>query len=284
MNKIKEAIKRLKKDLVIAIPTETTYGLAASIDSVEGIKKVFELKKRPFTHPLIVHVSSLEQIKKIAFVSKEEEKFIKKFYPGPLTLILRKKNHLSPLITSHEKTVAIRMPAHPLTLKLIQETGPLVAPSANPYQKLSPTKAQDVLEYFPDVFVLNGGNCSLGVESTILKISPRYYSVLRPGPFVFKDLKNFLKDKKEIKKKYKTPGQDKKHYQPKVPVFITKNKKEATLKLRKDPKKILPKLYSLLKKESLKNKPIIIFDHGIREGLWNTIWDRLYKAAGQSFQ
>ena len=149
---IDKAITLLNQENIIAIPTETVYGLAGNIFSEIALKKIFELKKRPFNNPLIVHVKSIDQIQKIASEIPEIAfKLVEKFWPGPLTLVLKKQPHISDLVTANKDTVAIRMPNHKRTLELLQKLDfPLAAPSANPFGSISPTSSKHVLDYFND--------------------------------------------------------------------------------------------------------------------------------------
>ncbi len=177
-----QAVAKLKNDDVVAMPTETVYGLAGRIGSERALKKIFSTKKRPFFDPLIVHVSSIEQAKMCYQMwNPIAEKLAARFWPGPLTMVMPKSDRVSSLITSGLETVAVRWPAHPIAQKLIQMVGePLAAPSANLFGKTSPTKAEHVREQFGDeVFILDGGSSEFGIESTVLLIQ-----TLNPSQFV----------------------------------------------------------------------------------------------------
>jgi L-threonylcarbamoyladenylate synthase len=160
------------KNELIAIPTETVYGLAGNAYSDTAIRKIFELKKRPLLNPLIVHLKSASCIQEVASEIPEIGlKLINQFWPGPLTLILKKQKHISDLMTAGKDTVAVRVPNHPLTLALLNELEfPLTAPSANPFGSISPTNAEHVLSYFGKEIeaILDGGQCEKGLESTII--------------------------------------------------------------------------------------------------------------------
>ena len=144
---LENAIITLRKNELIAIPTETVYGLAGNAYNETAIKKIFELKKRPFYNPLIVHIKSLAYLQEIASdIPDNALKLAKVFWPGPLTLVLKKQKHISDLITAGKNTVAVRVPSHPLTLDLLNKLDfPLVAPSANPFGSISPTHAEHVV-------------------------------------------------------------------------------------------------------------------------------------------
>lgn len=168
---IEEAVIKLKNGDVVVIPTETVYGLAGSIYNYYAIKKIFVLKNRPFYNPLIVHIGEVNDLNKVAKnIPDKAWKLVNFFFPGPLTLILEKKNVFN-LITAGKNMVAVRMPNHSLTLKVIRKLGcPVAAPSANPFNYLSPTSVQNVERAMPFLkqIILDGGMCKVGVESTIL--------------------------------------------------------------------------------------------------------------------
>ena len=172
-NEIKTAIKTLKDGGVIGIPTETVYGLAADIYNKKGIENIFKTKERPFFDPLIVHISEISQLPKLTKEwTKSHEKLANFFWPGPLTFIVKKSENISDMITSGLDTVGIRMPDHPKTLELLNELGsPIAAPSANKFKMISPTSAEHVQAEFPEIQVIDGGDCKVGIESTILKCS-----------------------------------------------------------------------------------------------------------------
>ena len=169
---IQKAIKLLNNEELVAIPTETVYGLAGNIYSEKAIKAIFETKKRPFFNPLIVHISNIEYLETVVEeIPKKAKLLAEAFWPGPITLVLKKKSIIPDLITGGKDTVAVRIPNHPLTLQLLNQLNfPLAAPSANPFNRISPTKAEHVENYFKDdiKMVLDGGVCKSGIESTII--------------------------------------------------------------------------------------------------------------------
>jgi L-threonylcarbamoyladenylate synthase len=180
----------LRNGDVVAIPTETVYGLAASIASHDGLKKIFALKERPFFDPLIVHVASFEQAKSVVSEFPPLADFLTRwFWPGPLTVVLPKASNIDPVITSGLETVAVRYPAHPLAQDLIRLVGsPLAAPSANKFGRTSPSTASHVRSEFKGspLLVLDGGPCEVGLESTVLTIAKTpegadQIRILRPG-------------------------------------------------------------------------------------------------------
>ena len=166
------AIESLKKGNVIAIPTETVYGLAGNAFEESCVNKIFKIKNRPSYNPLIVHIPNPKHINKIAQnIPKIAQKLSKHFWPGPLTLVLEKQKHISDIVTAGKPTVAVRVPNHKLTLDLLSKLPfPLVAPSANPFGFTSSTSADHVIEYFADKIelILDGGVSLKGIESTII--------------------------------------------------------------------------------------------------------------------
>ena len=218
---VNQAASQLKNGEVVAIPTETVFGLAGSIYSDKAIEKIFELKNRPLSNPLIVHISDLIQIKdEIEEIDLETQKLIQAFWPGPLTIILKLRSSakLSHLITAGLKTIAVRMPAKDETLKLIAQAGPLVAPSANLSGYPSATKREHVERDFGLEFsVLEGEPHCLGIESTIIAKEYGVWKIAREGAVLPTDLEKVLgyipsslaKQEKPI-----CPGQHFKHYSP----------------------------------------------------------------------
>lgn len=233
---LEQALVELKKNNVVAIPTETVYGLAARIDSDEAIEKIFSTKQRPFFDPLIVHVHDVTQAQGLVGEwPKAASILAQNFWPGPLTLVLKKNKQVSDLITSGLATVGLRMPRHPLTLELLRDLKvPLAAPSANRFGKTSPTQAEHVKKELPGVFVLDGGDCEVGIESTIVLVESVNsvtvnLKLLRPGMIhsdviseaLQKNKINFVWQKAEDK--LEAPGQMKHHYMPEEPLVIVEN-------------------------------------------------------------
>jgi L-threonylcarbamoyladenylate synthase len=232
----------LKSNGVIGFPTETVYGLAANAFSEEAIKKVFEVKKRPTFNPLIVHIKSILELDKVAIeIPEKAYRLAAIFWPGPLTLILKKKSTISNLVTANQDTVAVRVPKHPLALELLNQLDfPLVAPSANPYTRISPTTAIHVENYFANQIdmVLDGGTCTSGIESTIIGFDNDTVILYRLGALAKEEIEKvvgevILHDKKQ--QKTITPGMHFKHYAPKT-TFILSKDIESTISLFKSKK------------------------------------------------
>ncbi len=222
---VDEAEKKIKDGRVVAVPTETVYGLAADCFNAHAVKETFKIKERPSDNPLIVHIYNIEQLKQITSeISPDVLTLAEHFWPGPLTLILPKSSTVPDIVTGGLATVAVRMPDHPLTLTLIKKTGPLTAPSANKSGRPSPTKAIHVEnEFSGSVPVLEGGKCAIGLESTVLDLTQKPYSILRPGYVTASSVENALKttiseaskNKKQLKN---SPGTHYTHYKPSAEV------------------------------------------------------------------
>lgn len=182
---IRAAADLLGKGEVVAIPTETVYGLAANALDADAVVKIFEVKNRPHFDPLIVHVASAEKAKALVeYFPEVAKKLAEKCWPGPLTLVLKRRNIIPDLVTSGLDTVGIRVPSHPLTLQLLNLLDfPLAAPSANPFGYISPTSPQHVMSQLGEKIpmILDGGNCDVGVESTIVDCTAKVPVVLRLG-------------------------------------------------------------------------------------------------------
>lgn len=231
---ITKALKLLSDEQVVAIPTETVYGLAGNIYSEKAIKAIFETKKRPFFNPLIVHISSVDYLTEIVEYIPEKAKLLAEaFWPGPITLVLKKKDSIPDLITAGKDTVAVRVPNHPLTLELLNQLPfPLAAPSANPFSSISPTTAQHVEAYFKDTIkmVLDGGPCKSGIESTIIGFDGDDPIIYRLGSTSIEDIEAIvgkieIKNKKEVSPD--APGMLERHYAPKTKTVLTDNILEA---------------------------------------------------------
>lgn len=179
------AVAILAQGGLCAVPTETVYGLGADALDEAAVRRVFALKGRPPGHPLILH--ALDPERWAVFDARAEA--LRRFWPGPLTLILPRRPEVPRVVTGGRETVAVRVPDHPLTLKLLAQLGrPIAAPSANPFGRISPTTAAHVLESWPELPVLDGGPCAVGVESTIVDLSGPVASILRPGWIEAEDL------------------------------------------------------------------------------------------------
>ena len=217
---------QLERGEVVGIPTETVYGLAANIYDEQAIAKIFTTKGRPNTNPLIVHVKSMDQARTlVSHFPVKAANLAERFWPGPLTLILPKSDLISAAITAQQSTVAIRMPNHKTKLALLETLDfPLAAPSANPYNRISPTRAAHVDAYFPQIPILEGGNCEAGVESTILSFDGDEVVLLRHGAISIEDIEaevGRILDRTSSESVHLAPGRSKKHYSPLCELIIS---------------------------------------------------------------
>lgn len=234
-------IHLLRNDDVVVIPTETVYGLAASIHSDKALQKIFAIKQRPLSNPLIVHLADPTDFKLYATSVPEEVWMLaEKFCPGPISFVLPAEGHISPLIRGGQPTVALRVPNHPLTLQLIRELGaPLAAPSANRYMGLSATSAAMVELAMPELKgkIIDGGRCSAGLESTIIGFEDGEPVIYRLGCITRGQIQEVLG--KEIRyagsgssELPKAPGMQLRHYAPQTPMIVT-NRMMDTLEMLK---------------------------------------------------
>ncbi len=225
---IKKAADIIKNGGLVAFPTETVYGLGADALNPVAAAGIFEAKKRPFFDPLIVHIADLSDVERVSRnLDPKVLKLMEKFWPGPLTIVLEKKDIVPDIVTSGIPTVAVRMPVHPAALALIRAAGtPIAAPSANRFGCLSPTTAEHVSSQLGDSIdmILDGGPCSIGIESTIVKIMNNRIYLLRPGGTAPEDIEDFTGETILIGhsvNKPEAPGQLPYHYSPEKQVILT---------------------------------------------------------------
>ena len=301
---IKKAKKYLDKNYCIGVPSETVYGLAANAYSNIAVKKIFKLKKRPKINPLITHYANIKDLKKDCLINDNFIKLYKKFSPGPITYILKikKDSKISKYVTNKQKNLAVRFPKHRMFKNLLQKLNyPLAAPSANISTKLSSVQASDVEEEFGKKirFVLDGGKCNIGLESTIINLTGKP-TILRLGGLDITKIKKVLN--KNIKldinpKKKIAPGQSLLHYSPGIPLKLNvkKPKKgDAFLLIKKrkfnlsnfyylskknDLNEAAKNLYSCLRKIKNKGYKSIAVEKIPNKGMGKTINDRLNRAS-----
>jgi L-threonylcarbamoyladenylate synthase len=228
---LKEARVALNQDRIVAIPTETVYGLAGNAFSEKALDKIFTLKKRPYFNPLIVHIRSAEYLTEVARdIPDKATVLANEFWPGPLTLVLKKQSRVPDLATSGKDTVAIRVPDHPVTLELLAQLEyPLAAPSANPFGSISPTSAQHVYQYFNkdlDV-ILDGGACEKGIESTIIGFENGQPILYRLGSLSLEKIEEkigtvLVKTHSEDASP-SAPGMLSRHYAPTTNTYLTED-------------------------------------------------------------
>lgn len=303
-----EAVVRLKSGKVVAIPTETVYGLAASLAHPEAIAHIFSLKGRPAANPLIIHLHSADDLMDYAeSLPPEAKRLAHQFWPGPLTLILPAKTDVIPaIVRAGLPTAGFRVPSHPLARQILKETGPLVMPSANLSGKPSATSAQHVFEDFgAQLPILDGGACPQGLESTILAYQDGLWSVARLGsipPEAFLPILGYIPAIIDLSAKTEAiicPGQHFRHYAPKAKLLCFPhqiNETKFILGFRErsypadkhviimgsltNPASVAEGLYAALRQLDSQGAASAFVDMAFpSEGLWLTISERLRRAA-----
>lgn len=301
----------LKDNKLVAIPTETVYGLAANAFDPTAVNRIFEMKGRPRFNPLIVHIHDIRQLADLATkVPEAAMKLAKAFWPGSLTLILPKQAKVPDAITAGKATVGIRMPDHPMALELLRGLPfPLAAPSANPFTRVSPTSAEHVAHYFGDRIpaILDGGHCQVGLESTIVGFEGDTPIIYRKGGISIEAIEKVV-GKVQLLTENETapqaPGMLLKHYSPRTPLilstdiqqsigtypnkrigvlsFFTDDFKGAeivkTLSPSKNLKEVAKHLFAALHELDALQLDIIIAERFPEEGLGGSINDRLRRA------
>lgn len=304
---IEKARALLLRGDVVAIPTETVYGLGGWIQSEEGLRKIFSTKERPFFDPLIVHIDSISKAKLLTTEWTEIHQVLAKAcWPGPLTLIAKKAESVNPLITAGLDSVGLRCPNHEVTLELLRSLdGGIAAPSANKFGKTSPTSSKHVFEEFGDsVSILEGGPSEIGIESTVVGVTNNKVEIYRPGFYTAKALSEILRNHGlEVEVVYAespvAPGQLKHHYMPKIPLVIVpenfvweKHVDEVSISFKNpviwkqplSPALASRELYQKMREFDEQGFDIIFAErspHHFSEE-WLGIWNRLEKAKTQS--
>ena len=231
---LKKTINYLSKNEVVGLPTETVYGLGGNAYSKKSIQKIFKLKNRPISNPLIIHYFSLKSALNDVIINKYFNKLYKKFCPGPITFILKRKinSKIHPLAYAKLGTVAIRFPKHKAIRKILKKINfPLAMPSANKSTGVSPVNAQDVFDEFRKKIslIIDGKKSKIGIESTVIDLTNKP-KILRPGIIDQKKLEKILgfKINNNTNKKIRSPGMMKKHYSPGIPVVLNQKKHDGT--------------------------------------------------------
>ena len=311
---VDKAVELLKAGSLVAIPTETVYGLAANALDVKAVAKIFEAKERPSFDPLIIHTDSLDKLEGLVkSIPAELQVLVDAFSPGPLTILLERTERVPDLVTSGLPTVAVRIPAHPLCLNLLSKLDfPLAAPSANPFGYISPTRAKHVSDQLGQRvdYILDGGNCDYGLESTIVSLGESgALKVLRKGGLAIEKIEELVGkvEVNELSSSNPTaPGMLKSHYAPKTPIYLgnmeehlklLKGKKVAyigfnmlnfnlpvedqfLLSMRFDLKEAASNLFAVMRQLDKSKKYVaIVADYFPEEGLGRAINDRLRRAS-----
>ena len=239
---IQKAAELLRQGQVVGIPTETVYGLAANALDADAVLRIFEAKGRPQDNPLIIHISSMEQLEELVEeVSPAVYRMAEQFWPGPLTMVLKKKAIIPDRTSAGLDTVGIRMPSHPVARAIIEAAGlPLAAPSANTSGKPSPTTARDVLDDMAGKIpaIVDGGACTVGVESTVVDMTGDHPQVLRPGAIteemIAEAMGQATTDRATLEglsddAKVRSPGMKYRHYAPRASLVLLDGAEEAVL-------------------------------------------------------
>ena len=223
---IDAAVRLLRAGRLVAVPTETVYGLAADASNAEAVRGIFAAKRRPADHPLIVHIAGADQLPRWARdIPDAAWRLAEAFWPGPLTMLLHKADTVPPEVTGGRPTIGLRVPDHPVLLQMLTTLeGGLAAPSANPYKRLSPTTADQVVAGLDGRIdaVLDGGPCAVGLESTIVDLTGAVPRILRAGPITQTQLSDALGIAVAFPEQHDTavPGNVAVHYQPHTPLYL----------------------------------------------------------------
>lgn len=302
-----QAVTLLKQGDIVALPTETVYGLAACYDNEQAIAKIFSVKQRPLSNPLIVHISSINWLQQLCIAPPDYlQPLLESCWPGPLTVVLKKSGLVSNQITANQSTVAIRMPNHTVMQQVLNQLNtPLVAPSANRYCQTSPTSAAHVKHGLGDkIAVVDGGNCNIGIESTILDCTESSHTtILRPGMINRQQIETItqLNCHSTAQSKHRVPGQHKIHYAPTKPIYLIDDADQVTnyqqrarcfllnkinltthhniITMPAKPEQYASKLYQLWHDCDAPDIDIILVEKPPKTDAWAGINDRLNKAA-----
>lgn len=225
---VMEAARLLAAGKIVSFPTETVYGLGADASNPEAVGRIFQIKDRPADHPLIVHLAETGQIRDWALEIPDEAFLLaERFWPGPLTLILKRQRRVPRVVTGGQDTIGLRVPGHQVALELLRRFGGgVAAPSANRFGRISPTTARHVLEELGDrlELILDGGSCPIGLESTIVSLAGPHPLLLRPGAISVEDIEAVLGGRKVSRPSrfdsHRAPGMHPSHYAPRKPFRV----------------------------------------------------------------
>lgn len=315
---INHASKLLQEGKVVAVPTETVYGLAANAFDDKAVAQIFEIKNRPLFNPLIVHIKSIEYLEKIVVnIPPIAYQLAKQFWPGPLTLVLEKKSNISNLVTAGKNTVGVRIPSHPVILELLESLDfPLAAPSANPFGYISPTTSEHVKKQLGDKipYILEGGSCAKGIESTIIGFENNNPVLYRVGAISNEEIEKCIGKllvKNTAFASPKAPGMLNKHYSPKTKFIVVEDislainenrnanvgfllfknideflpsEKFFELSKNKDLVEAAKNLYAAMHQLDEMNFEVIYAEKFPQKELGITINDRLFRAQEENFE
>lgn len=305
---LKEAAEVLREGGLVAFPTETVYGLGAKAFDPLAVARVFEVKGRPRFDPLIVHIGRREEVEALWLrVPPLAKRLWERFWPGPLTLVYYKRPEVPDIVTAGLETVAVRMPSHPVALALLREAAiPIAAPSANSFGRLSPTRAEHVIDDLGDKvdLILDGGPCPIGVESTILSLAYNPPRLLRPGGVPVEEIEAVIGpvERVRVSSRPEAPGSLPSHYRPRTPLLlcgegveIPKGLKVGLLAFRQprkgfwavevlsprgDLREAASRLFEALHRLDRMGLDLILAEPVPEEGLGLAIMDRLRRAQG----
>ena len=296
---VDRAVSILRDGGVVAIPTETVYGLAACASNENAVAKIYETKGRPRSHPLIVHVDTLERAERWGIFNESSQTLANHFWPGPLTIVVQRQSFVPDWITGGHDTVAIRIPDHVVTLEVIEKLDEaIVAPSANRFGKVSPTRPEHVAhDLGTDVdLILDGGQCGIGIESTIVECN-REIQILRPGAIDAIQISEVLQHSvSDVSGPSRAPGMMKSHYAPRAQVVLCDSysdllEKESDFVARQLTTYVINEsrssdlarnLYQRLRDADSLKCDVILVVRAPNEGIGVAINDRLEKAAADS--
>ncbi|HXH61435.1 MAG TPA: L-threonylcarbamoyladenylate synthase [Fimbriimonadaceae bacterium] len=296
---VKEAAKAIKKGEMVVLPTETVYGLACNALDAAAVNKVFEAKGRPSENPLIVHIADFQSLRSVAASWPDlAESLAERFWPGPLTMVLKKKASVPDETTAGLDTVAVRVPDHPVALAVIREAGvPIAAPSANVFTRLSPTRAEDVDPKIADMaaMVLDGGRCRVGLESTVIDMTAEHPRILRPGGVTRAQVQAVVGrplGHLPPPSLRKSPGTYARHYAPHAVLTVVDKiengqpgltfkepKAEGQIKMPDDPAAYAARLYHALRELDESGHDRIFVERPPSHPDWEAVHDRLKKAS-----
>jgi len=304
-DQIAEAVAALRRGECIGLPTETVYGLAADARNPAAVRRVFALKGRPADHPLIVHLPSPQYLSEFARdIPDAAWRLAAAYWPGPLTMVLKRAQHVLLEVTGGQDTIALRIPAHPLALAVLSAfAGGLAAPSANRFGRISPTRAAHVRSEFAEEvpIVLDGGDCAVGIESTIVDLSHGVARILRPGMLTAERLGLSAAADPSDKQAPRVPGALEKHYAPRTPLYLcSRDGLSAKLEdvqvlaigelpagvsgiaLPRDPQRYARGFYAALRELDARGAHALQAELPPNESAWEAITDRLQRAAAGS--
>ena len=307
---IRQAAQIIRNGGIVAFPTETVYGLGADAFNALAVARIFEVKRRPYFDPLIVHVANPANVERLVKeIPSSAKKLMERFWPGPLTVVLLKEENIPDIVSAGLPTVAVRMPNHPMALSLIKESRcSIAAPSANPFGYLSPTTAEHVREQLGDQvdLILDGGPCSVGVESTIVSFLEGECRLLRPGGLPLEEIEPLI-GKVEIsptEDRPSAPGMLPRHYAPRTPIVLDWNEENLEfyknigllafqeaknnvkfrhieiLSKKGDMREAAANLFTAIRRLDALNLDLIMAEPVPEIGLGRAIMDRLRRASG----